>query len=335
MISQDSLISFALESLGLPDSTEADIAPLSKRGSGRTFFRFRWSPQDSAIIIHYDPERIENTYYADIAVFLTERLIPVPRIIRHDPSKCIILMEDMGNIDLWSYRQKDWEIKRTLYQKTLVAAYRLHNIQEDLSCSDIRLMEGFNAALYEWEHKYFLEHFVKGICNIDIEPKMMAAIKNELHQLVKRLMKAPPCLVHRDLQSQNVMIMDEKPFFIDFQGMRTGCAFYDLASLINDPYVYFSDEEIEELFSFYYVLSGAALDWDAFRCFFWEASIQRLMQALGAYGFLSLKLGLVEFLRHIPGGQDNIIRASTYVQNIPMLSQLLLECKGKTETISP
>ncbi len=61
MISQDSLINFALESLGLPDSTEADIAPLSKRGSGRTFFRFRWSPQDSAIIIHYDPERIENT----------------------------------------------------------------------------------------------------------------------------------------------------------------------------------------------------------------------------------------------------------------------------------
>jgi hypothetical protein len=129
--------------------------------------------------------------------------------------------------------------------------------------------------------------------------------------------------------------MDEKPFFIDFQGMRTGCAFYDLASLINDPYVYFSDEEIEELLSFYYVLSGAALDWDAFRSFFWEASIQRLMQALGAYGFLSLKLGLVEFLRHIPGGQNNIIRASTYVQNIPMLSQLLLECKGKTETISP
>lgn len=333
MISRAYMLSFARESLGLSGSIKVDIAPLTKRGSGRTFFRLRWNTQDSAILIHYDPERIENAYYADIAVFLSERFIPVPHIIRHDFEKCLILMEDMGNIDLWSYRKKDWKTRRTLYQKTLAAAYRLHGIQlEDSSRSDIRLMEGFNASLYRWEREYFLDHFVKGICDIDIEPKTATALENELSELARRLMETPPCLIHRDLQSQNVMIMNGEPFFIDFQGMRTGCAFYDLASLINDPYVDFSDEEVKELLSFYYVLSGGALDWDTFSICFWEASVQRLMQALGAYGFLGVKKGLKSFLEHIPGGQKNLLRALSYVQNLPTLSQLLLECKDRSKS---
>jgi len=332
MISQAHMISFARESLGLSESIKVDFAPLSKRGSGRTFFRLKWDTQDSVILIHYDPERIENAYYADIAVFLSEWLIPVPHIISHDFEKCLILMEDMGNVDLWSYRKKDWETKRTLYQKTLVAAHRLHGIKhEDLSLSGIRLMEGFNAALYRWEREYFLDHFVKGICGIDIEPKMATALENELSRLARRLIKTPPCLIHRDLQSQNVMIMNGEPFFIDFQGMRIGCAFYDLASLINDPYVDFSDEEVEELLLFYYVLSGGALDWDTFSNCFWEASVQRLMQALGAYGFLGVKKGLKSFLEHIPCGLKNLLRALSYVQNLQTLGQLLLECKDRSK----
>jgi len=76
------------------------------------------------------------------------------------------------------------------------------------------------------------------------------------------------------------MIRAGEPFFIDFQGMRFGSLFYDLGSLLCDPYVTLEDRERDELLFFYYGLSKRELDWPGFRNSFWEASAQRLMQAL-------------------------------------------------------
>ena len=59
------MISFARQALALSESVPIEISPLEGRGSDRTFFRLRWNQKDSAILIHYDPKRVENTFYAD------------------------------------------------------------------------------------------------------------------------------------------------------------------------------------------------------------------------------------------------------------------------------
>ena len=105
------------------------------------------------------------------------------------------------------------------------------------------------------------------------------------------------------------MIRDGEPFLIDFQGMRFGNFFYDLGSLLCDPYVHFSSSELDELLSYYYGLSEWDLDWGSFQDRFWEASAQRLMQALGAYGFLGLRKGLRPFSNiSLPGSPISIGR---------------------------
>jgi hypothetical protein len=38
--------------------------------------------------------KLENTYYAEIAAFLRDIGVPVPRLIRSDPMTCLILIED-------------------------------------------------------------------------------------------------------------------------------------------------------------------------------------------------------------------------------------------------
>ncbi len=124
-------------------------------------------------------------------------------------------------------------------------------------------------------------------------------------------------LIHRDLQSQNVMIRNGEPFLIDFQGMRFGSPFYDLGSLLCDPYVNFPNGERDELLFFYYGLSKWNLDWTTFQNTFWEASAQRLMQALGAYGFLGQKKGLKAYLEHIPAGLHNLHLAASQVSSLP------------------
>ena len=120
------------------------------------------------------------------------------------------------------------------------------------------------------------------------------------------------------------MVRNGEPYFIDFQGMRFGNPFYDLASLLCDPYVSIPDEGREELLSFYYVLSSQELDWDAFQGSFWDASVERLMQALGAYGFLGKVKGLEDFLGYIPAGLNNLDLAASHVPSLASLRDVIL-----------
>jgi len=324
------MIAFAREALGLPESKPLELTPLTKRGSDRNYFRVTWNKTDSAILVHYDPKRVENSYYADISMFLQEIGIPVPRLISHDRTDCLILMEDIGNKDLWSFKDAPWEIRSMFYQKTLVVINKFHSFPEkDFPSRRVRLMEGFGPDLYRWERDYFREYFVGNVCGIKLEPSLEQDLEAELSALAGRLDKTKRSLVHRDLQSQNVMICNDEPVLIDFQGIRFGSPFYDLGSLLCDPYVGFSDKEIYELLSFYYGLSKQDLDWPAFQGYFWEAAAQRLMQALGAYGFLGLTKGLTAFLAHMPAGLNNLQHAASHTTSLPHLSDLSRSCQKK------
>jgi aminoglycoside/choline kinase family phosphotransferase len=188
-------------------------------------------------------------------------------------------------------------------------------------------MEGFGPDLYRWERDYFREHFVRNACGMELAPSFEQELESELSALGERLSGTKRCLVHRDLQSQNVMIRDGEPFLIDFQGMRFGNPFYDLGSLLCDPYVIFPEGERDELLSFYHGLSKGDLDQASFRNHFWEASAQRLMQALGAYGFLGLRKGLRAYLHYIPAGLRNLHRAAEQVASLPHLRELSLACQ--------
>jgi N-acetylmuramate 1-kinase len=326
------MIAFVREALGLPESVALELSPLGRRGSDRSFFRLRWNIKDSAILIHYDPKYVENAYYADIALFLRDIGIPVPRLIRYDPAGCLVVMEDLGGSDLWSLRETLWETRRSLYQKTLIIVNRLHSFPEkDFPSDRVKLMEAFGPELYRWERDYFRDHFVRDFCGIEIEPAFGQELEAELSVLAEHLSGTKHCLVHRDLQSQNVMIRDGKPFLIDFQGMRFGSPFYDLGSLLCDPYIDFSGSEQDGLLSFYYGLSKWDLDWATFRTSFWEASAQRLMQALGAYGFLGLKKGLKSYLEHIPAGLHHLQLAASHVESIPRLRELSVVCQKAIE----
>ena len=98
------------------------------------------------------------------------------------------------------------------------------------------------------------------------------------------------------------MILEQRACLIDFQGMRPGLAQYDLASLLYDPYVTLTSAERESLLGdavALYEQAGEPVAED-FREVFDLCAMQRLMQALGAYGFLGLVKGHTHFLSHIP-----------------------------------
>jgi N-acetylmuramate 1-kinase len=111
--------------------------------------------------------------------------------------------------------------------------------------------------------------------------------------------------------------------------MRYGSPFYDLGSLLCDPYVALTDAERRELLSYFFGLSPWDIGWESFERMFWEASAQRLMQALGAYGFLGIVKGLKSYLAHVPSGLTNLRSAAENAATLPMLLKTCQMCGEK------
>jgi aminoglycoside/choline kinase family phosphotransferase len=93
---------------------------------------------------------------------------------------------------------------------------------------------------------------------------------------------------------------------IDYQGSRLGSVYYDLASLLLDPYVLLSEEDVFELLRYYHAKSLNPLPFEEMGHQFLLAGAQRIMQALGAYCFLSREKGLTQFKAHIDPGEQRL-----------------------------
>ncbi len=308
-------------------TTSWEMIPIKKGGSDRSFFRVYLPDKTSFIFMRYGTEVEENFYWAGINEFLAGLEISVPKILAQDIKRHFILMEDLGDIDLWSQSVLSWDKRRTYYYQALTQIRRLHVYPLAAIPANLKLSEGYQPKLYRWEHDYFLENLVSAVCQLKLSPSFLKDLHKDLDGLIIRLQNIEPCLIHRDLQSQNIMIKNDQPVLIDFQGMRLGNFFYDLGSLICDPYVTFTTEERNELIFFHYQLAKPSFTEQEFAIYFWEASAQRLMQALGAYGFLGLKKNKPDFLKHVYNGIRNLILSTSNTGNLPVLHGLSHRCE--------
>ena len=134
------------------------------------------------------------------------------------------------------------------------------------------------------------EAFATLACNVDLQPKG---------------------LMHRDFQSQNILLLEnEMVGFIDFQGIRRGSQYYDLASLLWDPYVQMPKDMVESFFKKWlrdFPGNAGYSDEETWIAFL-AASLQRLMQALGAYCFLSKTKGIESFKNYIEPGKKQLLQ---------------------------
>jgi hypothetical protein len=311
------------------------LAPVGQGGSDRDYFRVTIPGRDPIVLMRYGRLREENNLYAAIAGFLRGIGVAVPEIFGHDPQRGLLLMEDLGDEDLFALHNAPRDRRRRLYEKTLAAVSMLHAFPpESFPARDIRLMPAFGPELYRWERDYFREHCVYKTCGIRLAGEEDEALEAELGGLARRLLETPPVLVHRDLQCQNVMIRKGEPVLIDFQGMRLGSLFYDLGSLLYDPYVEIEEADRTALLKTYYDLFRPPQGWDEFESLFYPASAQRLMQALGAYGFLGREQGKSRFLAHIAPALDRLIDVTGRSGTLPRLHTLARRCRASCHSPS-
>jgi aminoglycoside/choline kinase family phosphotransferase len=282
---------------------EVKISPIEKGGSDRKFYRVRCSSEQSLILVKYNLEREENRHYVEIAQFLETHGIHAPRIYYHDVEEGLIWLEDLGERDLFGYRDESWLVRRAFYESALDEVRKLHQLPESV-CIEMHqhLPAEFNAALYLWEQNYFFENCLGRHFKIETRTIDNLAALPALHDIAEKLAALPRVLVHRDFQSQNILLRNGQAHLIDFQGMRPGLAQYDLASLLYDPYVELNQVEGEELLEHYCSEKPSPDFLETLRL----CAMQRLMQALGAYGFLGLVKDHKHFLQHIPKAAQSL-----------------------------
>ncbi len=326
MLAAQSLIDRTLVQFPRLDKKSIAIDPIEKGGSDRKYYRIRVTDERSLILVKYGNQREENRYYVQIAEFLHRLGIHVPEIYFHNEREGLIWMEDLGEEDLWAFRNETWDKRSEYYRKTLDQAFLLHNhAAPALSASRLTLQKEFTTALYRWEQDYFLENCLGayfGLARATIEKQ---CDRGALNDIARRLGRQPRVLVHRDFQSQNVLIHGSDAHLIDFQGLRPGLRQYDLASLLYDPYVTLSDRQRESLLLYYrerHTRAGIPLP-ENFAAIFDLCAMQRLMQALGAYGFLGLVKERADFLAHIPPALARLKQVLERIAGVENLLRLL------------
>ncbi|MDF1739166.1 MAG: phosphotransferase [Verrucomicrobiales bacterium] len=312
-----------------PEWNEADLRfdLIEKGGSGRIFVRVSGLPEGGAVIaMFYLNDRADNKRFAPVTDFLNRHEIPAPEVIRRNDELNLLWVEDLGEIDLGTLEDSDWDdVRAPAYREALKAVFRLHSILEAEAPEDLPELEPpFDDALYTWEQEYFLEQYVARFLSPETASSLAAS--PEMKALRDELAKLPRSLLHRDFQSTNVMMPGGEAHLIDYQGLRWGVPEYDLASMVYDPYITFSETERDELVDYYFSLkeeAGHETSREAFQKRLNQCATQRLMQAMGAYGFLSEVKGKSEFLQHIPAAAARLVALSEQDGGLPPLKEVL------------
>lgn len=284
------------------------VSNIAGAGSGRKYYRISEGERSCVLQVCAS---IDDDFkrFVDYSVTFREYGLPVPRVYIVDEEACSVLQEDLGAHNLLdeivpsTQNRKSGNV-RILYPVVIDALVKWQEVSRSLfsSHSDIWLRR-FDFAALKWETDYFTENFLKAHKGIQEIPD---SVRNFFSVLAISVDAQPKVLMHRDFQSQNIMVKpDAEVAFVDYQGARRGSMFYDLASLLWDPYVSLSLDEIKDFFEYWRTSFRETKTYtseDAWEAFI-HASLQRVMQAMGAYCFLSKVKGIQKFEQYIEPGK--------------------------------
>ncbi|PIE60075.1 MAG: aminoglycoside phosphotransferase [Desulfobulbus propionicus] len=315
---------------------QVQVTSLVPDGSSRKFYRI-WGEGAERSYICILPPNGETAGFAEAEAFyhigthLGRCELSVPKIYGMAPSGMVVC-EDLGNTRLYEARHQEEAISKrviALYENTVCELARMQVCGGkhfdtswcwDTPCYDKELM-------LKWESGYFLRALCQDFLEIKIDYE---AVTENFHQLAERAAKAPATFFqHRDFQSRNIMVLDDKVCFIDFQGGRKGPLAYDLASLMLDPYVALPQDLCEHLMEVYLEALNRYVQYDSkqFRYEYQVLALQRSLQILGAFAFLSQvkeKPFFSQFILPALKSFEKQLREAD--EKLPALHELVAQC---------
>ena len=301
------------------DASNYTIEELHKQGSGRRYCRLK-SGETNWVWCAYNPERRENAGFAAISDFLDRLGINVPKVRLHLADTFELVSQDLGQSDLQLIPQ---QMREDLLLEAVQQIAILHvNGDKKAKMEELPLQPGFTKGLYDWERDYFRSNILERLFHA---PEMWSDVAAEYVDMRTMLLSEPLVPLHRDFQSANIKVLNGKVYLIDFQGMRLGCAAYDLGSLLFDPYQCLPKSTRDTIWQEYCRQVRALGGNPPERKIFYIAACQRLMQCLGAYGKLWKLDGHEWYRQFIIPGFKMLSEAAQEADIFPALHAMAVE----------
>ena len=200
------------------------ILPLQGQlgGSGRTIVRLVGGAGTAIGIIY--PVREENIAFLEFSRHFLRHGLPVPQIYAEDLARNAYIEEDLGDITLFEFlnahRTGDVIAAPALdaYRKVVATLPRFQvEAGRDLNYKVCYPRSSFDRQSISWDLNYFKYYFLR-LAGISFNEQ---ALENDFTRLTKLLLAAPhDYFLYRDFQSRNVMLRDDEPYFLDYQGGR-------------------------------------------------------------------------------------------------------------------
>ena len=286
------------------------VTPLTGDASDRQYFRLLIENQRSQVLALYkEPIQFDNLPFVNVAKLFTKVPIRVPRILDHSDRFGVVALEDLGDMTLQSYLKKSpQETHNKIYKQAISVINVLQQRGKELTSNNyVPFNIAFDEKTLGAELDFFTKHFIESYQGASLTAATKNALAKEYQDLVVELACEPRVLCHRDYHSRNLMLHQDQLYVIDFQDARLGPETYDLVSLLRDSYWDVSENQVNELITYFLSLQQPSNERVVsqnipveFRKKFDLMALQRNLKALGTFGFQKTVLGNASYVQHIP-----------------------------------
>ena len=286
------------------------IEALPSSGSNRRYYRLT-SGNVSLIGVHGQSKE-ENYAFVELSEHFRSKKLNVPKVLKVSNDLMYYLQEDLGDIVLFdairagrntgvfSHQEKE------LLHKTIsmLADFQVEGAK-DLNFDVCYPQAEFNERSVYWDLNYFKYSFLK-TTGMEFQENLL---EDDFERLSQKLLEGKTnTFLYRDFQSRNVMLVNNEPYFIDFQGGRKGPVYYDVASFLWQAKANFTDDLRNELLDTY--ITSLNKHYSVDKASFLEQLrhfvLFRTLQVLGAYGFRGYFEKKPHFLQSVPFALNNL-----------------------------
>jgi len=302
------------------------IEQLPPSGSGRTYYRI--SGSSGTVIGTYNPDKKENEAFLSFSEHFANLKLNVPKIYKVDKENDIYLQQDLGDKTLFSILNASVpnDYLLSIYRKVIDKLVEFQiTAGRHIDYRKCYPRAAFDKQSMMWDLNYFKYYYLK----LTNTPYDEQKLEDDFHTLSAFLLRTDcSYFLYRDMQSRNIMIVNDTPYFIDYQGGRKGALHYDIASLLFDAKANLSHSLREELLNYYIstVRKLLSIHKEEFLQFYYGYVLIRILQAMGAYGFRGLYEKKTHFLQSIPYAVRNLewlLRSQLIPSDIPELTNAL------------
>ncbi len=311
------------------DDASLTLAPASADASFRSYWRTRHAGQ-SWILMDSPPAQEDPAPWLEIGARLSAAGLHVPEVRAQDLQQGFLLIEDLGSL-LYLPALTDATVG-ALYGDAMDALLRM---QRDV---DVSGMQPYDHAFLQRELEIMPEWFLGRHLGHNPECGQWDVLESAFTVLLKSALEQPRCFVHRDYHSRNLLIVDDNnPGIIDFQGALLGPITYDLASLLRDCYIVWDHARVEAWAESYRQrlqearLIDSTVDRSRFMRWFDLIGLQRHIKVLGIFCRLHYRDGKHGYLEDLPRVYHYVIDVAGRYPELADFAALLERCVGERD----